>query len=190
MAFTRAFDDKERINMFLNQDVNQSKYMLNVPGNGSKPCFMEDPFIRMQKWGANLQTNSINLESDLKGLTRPLNNDCAKVNDYKANAVRSNKINYPSCIPTTEQPRAINPAWTVRDLEQVNWDILPLDPQENVCIPFRNNISTRILEKDYFVPKVPCVNNGPEVDLYSDKFSTSAVKTSSLCTATNMCSPY
>jgi hypothetical protein len=190
MSFTRFHDDPCRIEKQLQESTRTGKYMLNVPGNGSKPCFMEDPFIRMQKWGANLQTNSINLESDLKGLTRTLNNDCKKNNDYKANAVRSNKINYPSCNPTTEQPRAINPAWTARDLEQVNWYILPLDPQENVCIPFRNNISTRILEKDYFVPKIPCVNNGNEIDLYSDKFSTSAVKSSSLCTATNMCNPY
>jgi hypothetical protein len=28
---------------------------------------------------------------------------------------------------------------------------LPQDPQENTCFPFENNISTRILEKDYFV---------------------------------------
>ena len=190
MSFTRFHDDDARIIKSLQQSTDPGRYMLSVPGNGNKPFFYNDPSIRMQKWGANLQTNSINLESDLKGLTRKLNNDCEKVNDYKANAVRSNKIKYPNCLPTTEQPRAINPAWTARDLEQVNWYILPLDPQENVCIPFRNNISTRILEKDYFVPQVPCTNNGPEIDLYSDKFSTSTVKTSSLCTATNMCNPY
>ena len=86
MSFTRFHDDPCRIEKQLQESTGTGKYMLNVPGNGSKPCFMEDPFIRMQKWGANLQTNSINLESDLKGLTRKLNNDCEKVNDYKANA--------------------------------------------------------------------------------------------------------
>ena len=49
----------------MNQSTGTGRYMLNVPGNGSKPCFMEDPFCRLQKWGANLQTNSINLESDV-----------------------------------------------------------------------------------------------------------------------------
>ena len=44
-----------------------------------------------------------------------------------------------------------------RDLEQNNFDILPLNPQENVCYPFHNNVSTRILEKDNYVPKVPCL---------------------------------
>jgi len=44
------------------------------------------------------------------------------------------------------------PAWTARDLEQVDWYILPLNPQENTCFPFQNNLNTRILEKDYHVP--------------------------------------
>jgi hypothetical protein len=56
----------------------------------------------------------------------------------------------------TEESRAIMPAWTARDLEQVNWYYLPLNPQENTCMPFLNNLSTRILEKDYYVEKVPC----------------------------------
>ena len=31
-----------------------------------------------------------------------------------------------------------------------NFNYLHLDPQENICIPFHNNISSRIVEKDYF----------------------------------------
>ena len=34
-------------------------------------------------------------------------------------------------------------------------NILPLNPQENVCFPFQNNLSTRIVEKDIFVAKAP-----------------------------------
>ena len=55
----------------------------------------------------------------------------------------------------TEQPRATHPAWTARDLEQVNWNILPHDPQEHTAIPFHNNLSTRILEKDNHLTKYP-----------------------------------
>ena len=98
----------------------------------------------------------MNIESDLFGLTRTLTaNDNIKFNDYKTNEVSSSFIKYPTRIPTTEQSRAIMPAWTARDLEQVNWWTLPLDPQEHVCIPFQNNLSSRILEKDYFVPHGP-----------------------------------
>jgi len=51
-----------------------------------------------------------------------------------------------------------NPAWLYRDLEQNNFDILPLNPQENTCIPFQNNLNTRILERDYFTACKKFVN--------------------------------
>ena len=46
------------------------------------------------------------------------------------------------------------PAWTARDLEQVDWYYPPLNPQENVCLPFQSNLNTRILEKDSFQRKI------------------------------------
>lgn len=71
--------------------------------------------------------------------------------EYTNYNVNSKPIEYPTCNNLyTEQSRAIMPAWTARDLEQVDWYILPLNPQENTCMPFINNLSTRILEKDYF----------------------------------------
>jgi hypothetical protein len=155
MSFTRFHDDPCRITKQLQESTDIGKYILNVPGNGTTPCFMEDPYFRMQKWGANLQTNTINLESDLLGLTRNANRDCLEQNEYKKHSVSSSSISYPSCNPITEQPRATHPAWMVRDLEQVKWDILLLDPQENVCMPFQNNLDTRKLEKDYYVAKIP-----------------------------------
>ena len=60
------------------------------------------------------------------------------------------------------------PAWTARDLEQVDWYYPPLNPQENTCMSFTNNLNTRILEKDYFTPKRDCLlndsNNGFQVN--------------------------
>lgn len=52
--------------------------------------------------------------------------------------------------------RVTHPAWTYRDLEQTNWYYPQLNPQENVCFPFQNNLSTRILEKNNYVTKIPC----------------------------------
>lgn len=157
MAFTRFHDDPCRIEKQLQESTGLERYMLNVPGNGTSPYYMEDPFIRMQKWGANLRTNCIHLESDLKGLSRKLSNDAEEVNDYSLNSVKSNKISYPNMQPITEQPRATHPAWQTRDLEQVKWNILHINPQNHVEKPFTNNLSTRILEKDYYVPKQPCL---------------------------------
>lgn len=159
MSFTRFHDDPCRIKKQMQESTGPGKYMLNMPGNGNKPCFMEDPYIRLQQWGANLRTNTINLESDLLGLTRPNNNDCIEKNIYKLHNVNSKPISYPSCLPMTDQSRTTHPAWTTRDLEQVNWYILPLDPQENTCIPFHNNLNTRLIERDNFVPKIQCFPN-------------------------------
>ena len=156
MAFTRFHDDEARIEKQLQESTGLGRYMLNVPGNnGDKPCFMEDPFIRMQKWGANLMTNTVNLESDLLGLTRKMNHDSLTENNYTSKAVSTQKKSYPNCTPSTDQSRATMPAWMFRDLEQVNWSILPLNPQENTCFPFENNVSTRLVEKDYYVAKAP-----------------------------------
>lgn len=188
MSFTRFHDDPCRIEKQLQESTGPGRYRLNVPGNGEKPCFMEDPFIRLQHWGANLMTSPVDLDSDLKGLTRTLNKDYMPINGYIEHAAKSQSIQYPSCLPMTEQPRATNPAWTARDLEQVDWYTLPLNPQENVCIPFANNLSTRILEKDYFVAKPPCLATTTPASLYSEPFTASpSVPPGQLCTSMNAC---
>jgi hypothetical protein len=118
---------------------------------------MEDPHIRIQKWGGNLRTNTINLESDLMGVNRQISRDCLVKDDYKSYNVLNAPIEYPNCNNLfTEESRAIAPAWMVRDKEQVDWYYPPLNPQENTCMPFQNNLSTRILEKDHFTPKRDC----------------------------------
>ena len=157
MSFTRFHDDPCRINKQLQESTDPGRYMLNVPGNGDKPYYIEDPYIRIQGWGANLRTNTINLESNLKGLNQPLSRDCLQ-NNYLKTAVNSSPISYPSTQPSfVEQSRVTHPAWTYRDLEQTNWYYPQLNPQENVCFPFQNNLSTRILEKNNYVTKIPCL---------------------------------
>ena len=182
MSFTRFHDDPCRIKKQLEESTGPGRYMVNVPGNGLKPCFMEDPYIRLQKWGANLQTNCINLESNLMGLGRNLNRDCATVNTYTQDKVESMPSEYPSCQPFTDQTRATNPAWTARDLEQVNWCFLPLDPQENVCIPFQNNLNTRLLESDFFVPEIPqCISASAPGPLYANQKMNGACNSYGTC---------
>ena len=147
MSFTRFNYDECRIKKQLQQSTDPGRWILNVPGNGNNPCFIEDPQIIIQKWGANLRTNTINLESELLGVNKRLSRD---TKNYKNYNVQNEKIQYPVCKNVmTEQSRTIMPAWTVRDTEQVNWNYPHLNPQENVCLPFYNNINTRILEKDY-----------------------------------------
>jgi hypothetical protein len=70
MSFTRFHDDPNRIRKQAAELSYAGKYALNTPGPGDNIPFLEDPQVRLQTWGANLMTNTINLESDLRGLTR------------------------------------------------------------------------------------------------------------------------
>jgi len=189
MANTRFNYDTCRTMKQLQQSTDPGKWILNVPGNGSNPCYMEDPQIIIQKWGANLRTNTINLESELKGVNRPLNKDCLGKDNYVKYNVSSNAIQYPTCNSLfTEQSRVITPAWTARDLEQVDWYYPPLNPQENVCLPFQNNLNTRILEKNCFENKRPCLS--PIDDLYTNvptKIMNYNYKPTTICTQDNSC---
>jgi len=184
MSFTRFNDDPCRIKKQNQEATGPGRYMINKPGWGDKPCFMDDPHIRMEQWGANLRTDSINLESDLMGLSINLNRDCKT---YKSAEVKSDKMSFPSCNPFTEQSRVTDPAWWYRDLEQVNWYILPLNPQENTCIPFQNNLNTRMLEKDYFVAKTPCISKGGSDVLSGEPFSGFGNKDVNNCSNTRTC---
>ena len=158
MACTRFKYDDARTKKELQQSTDPGRWIMNVPGNGSDVCFIEDPQIIPQKWGANLRTNTINLESDLKGVNRQIGRDCLGKNEYQKYNVTNQPIDYPTCNNLfTDQSRATHPAWWYRDLEQPNFEYPPLNPQVNTCLPFQNNVSTRILEKDYFTPKRDCM---------------------------------
>tara|TARA_B100000945_G_C20315790_1_gene565093 strand:- start:164 stop:679 length:516 start_codon:yes stop_codon:yes gene_type:complete len=161
MAFTRFHDDPCRIQKYLEETTNVGNYGINVPGSGDSPLFINDPYLRMEKWGANLSQNKTELESDLMGITRKLNRDSLKENNYlnyNYNKDLYNRNNYSiKEDEITHQSRATHPAWTVREIDSINTPNVPnnfkylfLDPQENVCMTFHNNISSRIVEKDYY----------------------------------------
>ena len=158
MACTRFKYDDARTKKELQQATDPGRWILNVPGNGAYPCYIEDPQIIIQKWGANLRTNTIQLESDLQGVNRIISRDCLGKDEYTKYNVPNEAIKYPTCSNLfTDQSRATHPAWWYRDVEQVAWEYPFLNPQANTCLPFQNNLSTRILEKDYFTPKRDCM---------------------------------
>ena len=168
MAFTRFHDDEARIIRQLQQQTDQERWYLDTPGSGDKPCFMLDPQIIPQKWGGNLWTHSIDIQSSLLGIDKTLNRDIpnkiniltnSSSNPYKKLTVNAAPITYPVCdtFLTTDESRAIMPAWTARDLQQNHAYILPNNPQANTEMKFGNYISTRILEKDHFNREFECV---------------------------------
>jgi hypothetical protein len=158
MSFTRFRDDPDRVKKQLQQSTDVGRYTLNVPGPGDKPLYMEDPYVRAQMWAGNIMTNSIDVETELFGLSRKLNRDSADNFHHDERASVASRTNEIIQCPVrggsaVEQSRATHPAWMLRDVEQDNWKMLHFDPQENVFVPFMNNLNTRIIEKDRFVPQ-------------------------------------
>lgn len=155
MSFTRFYDDPARITNQLDQMTYAFRYQLDTPGPGAQLPFMEDPGIRMQKWGANMWSESTNLESDLMGLGRPLNHDFDRT--YKD---LDTKRGYQIAFPTSQgavidESRATHPAWMYRDLEHARWETPFINPQANVERRFDHSIQTRILAKDGHVCVLP-----------------------------------
>ena len=72
MAFTRFHDDPVRIEKGLEQSTFSGRYYLDTPGPGTQLPYMMDPQMRIQKWGANLASDTTNLESELRCLGRKL----------------------------------------------------------------------------------------------------------------------
>ena len=175
MSFTRFHDEPDRIKKQHQQSTDVGRYVLNVPGPGDKPLYMEDPYIRAQMWGGNIMTNTVDIETELRGLSRRLNKDTHENNYLSGDASFATRTNELIVCPTrggssVEQSRATHPAWILRDLEQDSWKMLHFDPQENVFMPFNNNLSTRILEKDHFVPSVKSTTGGSNTVLRDDTY--------------------
>ena len=175
MSFTRFRDEPDRIKKQLQQSTDVGRYVLNVPGPGDKPLYMEDPYIRAQMWAGNIMTNTVDIETELRGLSRRLNKDTRENNYLSGDASVATRTNEIITCPTrggssVEQSRVTHPAWMLRDLEQDNWKMLHFDPQENVFMPFNNNLSTRILEKDHFVPSVKSNRSGNGGTLRDDTY--------------------
>jgi hypothetical protein len=154
MACSRYNNDPGRI---LKQNAMLTfagRYALDVPGPGGKMDFNADPHIRISKWGANFKNNMMDINSDLRGLTRPLNRDLPEINSYEKHAVKPSSISYGETNYITDDSRATHPAWTFRDAEMNRWEQPLLNPLDQLEKPFHNNLNTRILERDYFVRKV------------------------------------
>lgn len=192
MASTRTKYDDCRIIKELQQSTDPGRWVLNVPGNGDKPDYIEDPQIILQKWGGNLRTNTIDLESSLKGINRFTGRDCLGKDDYTAYNVSNSAIQYNNNTTlTTQQSRATDPAWQYRGLEQNTTQYLPLNPTENICLPFQHNLSTRILEKDYYTPKRDqlIIESNNMLPASFSLIKGGYIGGPNLCTQTNSCYP-
>ena len=147
MASTRFYDDDARIKKKLEESLNVGLYHLDTPGNGLHVPFMEDPHLRLQKWGANLRNDTIGISNDLLGLDRKLKSDKDLYTKYTP--ATSQNV-YPVMNPFVDESRTTHPAWTFREKHPERWQFLFHQTQQKVEVPFQYNESTRILEKDKF----------------------------------------
>ena len=148
MAFTRIRDDKNRVETYLKQAVGPGHYQINVPGQGMSPDYMDDPHFRLERWGDNLSNNAINLESDLRGLTRNLNRDEMEKNLHLVNAFAiEQRAKSKRNDTTTDQTRVTHPAWHYRDEQHYRPEHLLYDPQEHIKDEFISNVSSRYEQK-------------------------------------------
>ena len=158
MANTRFYYDNARTIKRLQQSTGPGRYSLNMPGNGCTPCFVEDPHIRLQEWGANLRSvpnhHPVDITSDLQGLTRPLRKYSL---DYQKYSVKSSKRSFPECTATyTDESRATHPAWQYKGMGEARWEYPVRDPQQHAYMKFANNLNSSLIHSDNYVPKVPC----------------------------------
>ena len=159
MAFTRFHDDFARIKKQTEESSFVGKYFLTTPGPGKNLPFVEDPQMRLQFWGANLMSNTVNLESDLKGLTRKLNRDNINTNEYKSQAQQTAPISYPNMPAFIDESRATHPAWMYRNVDWNRWEEPFINPQANTEKIFSDNIQSRILAKDNYSPVIPDISS-------------------------------
>ena len=162
MSFTRFNYDEASSRQRLKQATGTGRYYLNVPGPGNNSCYMEDPQIRLGTFAANNMNvvggHPIDIDSDLSGRGRMIAKYCTHDMYPMKKNITTTKINYQNCKSLgTDQTRATHPARNYRALEQTLVQPLYLNPQENTCFHFENNLNTRLLERDSFVPKLPCL---------------------------------
>jgi hypothetical protein len=144
MAFTRYHDDLVRMEKQVIESSFAGMYHLTTPGN-SAPAYVDDVHVRLQKWGANLQTNSFAVNDALRGATKKLSRD-ATISTLPSTSTKS----YATKNFGVDETRASCPAWTFRDLPQAQYQHLFYNPQAHVSYLFENNTPTRMLEKDYY----------------------------------------
>lgn len=154
MSFTRFNYDEARSVKRLQESTGPGRWVLNVPGQGCTPCYFEDPQIRLQKWGANLRgcesNHPVDIASYLDGRTQKNNQTCS----HQQKTIKTTKKSFSTCTPFTDESRVTHPTFLYRGVDNTRWEYPLSDPQLNVEKDFQSNLSSRLIEKDNFIPRV------------------------------------
>jgi len=147
MSCTRLRNDPARLMKEADIFSFPGRYSLDVPGQGVDLPFIEDPHFRLSKWGANAMTNMVDIENDLRCMTKPNVN----YEEYQKYAPMASKLSFQDeRRALSDESRSTHPAFQYVEKEMVRWEEPFINPQSNIEIPCQYNIQTRMLEKDYF----------------------------------------
>lgn len=163
MSNSRIGADPCRIMKHNEQSTMPGRWAIDVPGPGTDAPYMEDPHVRVQKWAGNLRTHSMHLQNTfMRGLAQEPRDCITNKSIFKGgvNDISSPIFSTSSRGLTTEQSRAICPAWTLRGLEGDAW-VEPVAPKNNMN-PFMPTLDGRDLSKKEWVTQT-AHNNGRQM---------------------------
>lgn len=154
MSFTRLPFDTCAYKHSLLESIGSCDYMLdrNAP---CKPCFVPDPSINVQRNGAALCPNLIDVDSELLGLTRKASH-CPSKQYLPSDKAYCGAVPSDECNDLrAEHCRISNPSCTLRCTGWNRFEYLCKNPQDKVEIPFEWNINNRLVVKDAHRPCKP-----------------------------------
>ena len=154
----RRLYDGCKTNDDLRVTTGPGRWALDVPTGYCDASFAPEPTIRQQKWGASMNSTytKTDVESDLLNINRPTSKTTC--HQY---APQTNKINAASTVPVKEASfpqtfsRLVDPPCTNRAVGWNRWEWLCDNPQDMVMVPFDNQVTTRLQQKDQFRPCIP-----------------------------------
>lgn len=152
MASTRFYYDTCRINKQVEESTAHERYVFGTPGPGSHVAFETNPYFRLQRYGANLTSNSLNVENDLRGLTRVLTHDCM---NYKTHSVPYSLIykDLGTQYTDVDETRTTNPAFLLLDQDISEYRFQPLfrDYQKHAASDmYYSRNSSRVMTKEMY----------------------------------------
>lgn len=173
MSFNRSNSDIRAYKDTVRQSTGPGKYQMYKTPVLDQTCFPKGPSIRLQKNGVSVskRNNLTDIHSNLLGISvnkEPMvfgNNMCSKGYPCSGGLVaqcldktkfENNKPFGKECFIPVESTRLSNPPCTLRGLENnLIENIFCINPlQTTTILPFRNNMSVRLYEKDTFTPCV------------------------------------
>ena len=191
MSLTRLYNDEKLYTRFVKESQGPGNYRLerdfkngklSDPGFSRNQCYIDNKNIRLQKTGVGESNKKsiIDIDSDLRNLTRPLSNDPDEQFQPSYNKVSGERIddtrpagigagsevdiknpnnfklpgtgsNKNKCnFETNSYTRLNNPASNLKGTGINRWEWLCRNPQSNVFIPFRHNLNTTLATKDLY----------------------------------------